>query len=189
MGLLAPWLTVQLPSALGSTWPTDCYAGVKWWLMSSTLARLQCPRLMCVRSWQRCTLALLTDASHSASRPSSEAASPLALPSSTTPWTSPRSSSPRPGEAVSRGRRRRTGPRRSAVPPRPRLAKLERSKVPGLARNFHLPCGPLSSHWIYFSVNKWKNPNCLLPLPRYELCNPREERVKNEAVQWHRKKK
>merc|ERR1712198_460597 len=66
---------------------------------------------------------------------------------------------PRPGAAASRGRRRRTGRRRCAVSPRPRLAKLERSKVPGLARNtLLLPCG-LSSHWIFcFSVNKWKNP-------------------------------
>ena len=56
----------------------------------------------CVRSLQRCTLALLTDASHSASRPSLEAASPLALPSSTTPWTSPRSSSPNTGKCFNR---------------------------------------------------------------------------------------
>ena len=51
----------------------------------------------CGRSWQRCTLALLIVASHSASRPSSAAASRLASPSSTTPWTSPRSSSPDTG--------------------------------------------------------------------------------------------
>ena len=39
------------------------------------------------------------------------------------------------------------------------------SKVPGLAQNFHLPSrGLLSRYWIYFSVNKWKNPKCLLLL-------------------------
>ena len=110
------------------------FSGVKWWLTFSTQARLQCPRLTwvqsfnrykfedsclalkishntsntvlcfkrglhsrCGRSWQRCTLALLIVASHSASRPSSAAASRLASPSSTTPWTSPRSLSPDTG--------------------------------------------------------------------------------------------
>ena len=49
------------------------------------------------RSWLRCTPAQPTVASHLASRPSLVAESPLASPSSTTPWTSPRSSSPNTG--------------------------------------------------------------------------------------------
>merc|ERR1712107_154418 len=63
-------------------------------------------------------------------------------------------------EAKTRGSRkqrkgRRTGPRRCAVLPRPRLARLERSKVPGLV-GILLP-GVLSLYWNRSFVNKWKN--------------------------------
>ena len=76
--LLAPWLTGPLPSARGSTWPTGCsagkikdclskislqymislFSGVKWWLTFSTQAKLQCPRLTWVQSFNRCKFLL-----------------------------------------------------------------------------------------------------------------------------------